>query len=758
MPLEHGQKIGQHRIIEYIGESVFGAAYSVVFGSTNRKYALHTIPRDTGVTVESLEEYIRKIRKLQSPCIIKCFAAGETDDFLWIRTERPCGLKQINLFTDISCQTDEEKTKKCVFDLDSLIAESATTGGLAGDDASLVLEDILETISNLHAYNMYAGSKFSNPLLDKLMNPVGVVARVPIVMWPDVVDIDNVIKADVVEAGKLIEKVANAVNIEEKAWSKAKAALLQLADKAQRLDGYVAACQLYVDMLEVFSSAGIKYYGRCSVDEFIVKAVVPKDEEANEEDASQEEALPEKSSHGHKVHSSKHKHKSAFSKQRRRGNKPKVDTVNQQIMRNSKFILLLLLICGFCGGLAYFLHKREQEALLDLSINGESAYSAISIIGEEEQLNEEEMLPRLVENYSVEQLINYKASKPLAAARYSIILWFGLDGVSQNREEAAALIEKNKSYFDEQCKYDQEVEFWRAYLLLTGIGYEPQRVEAEGILDKLANNGLAKASLMLGDLYAQRTTGVKADNDARAMEYWRLATRAEYGYNENNVQAMNRILYFVSENRGMPREKDYPLLFNAIERFASVDHIPSQYVLATLNYEGKYIPRDYSNAVKWYRRLANNTRVPFVIRADAMVKLGTMFLKGEANQSNDAAYHWYERAAELGDAIAMQHLEELYLKEVPREFANEEEKIKAGDANYWKNKRKGADIIEIKGMSEPSYTIFTDQQMKSFKQAKPMPITIRIQYAGTRENSRTTEAKEIFKSVKVVKQKKSVKK
>ena len=62
-----------------------------------------------------------------------------------------------------------------------------------------------------------------------------------------------------------------------------------------------------------------------------------------------------------------------------------------------------------------------------------------------------------------------------------------------------------------------------------------------------------------------------------------------------------------------------------------------------LNYEGKYIPRDYSNAVKWYRRLANNTRVPFVIRADAMVKLGTMFLKGEANQSNDAAYHWYER-------------------------------------------------------------------------------------------------------------------
>jgi hypothetical protein len=34
-----------------------------------------------------------------------------------------------------------------------------------------------------------------------------------------------------------------------------------------------------------------------------------------------------------------------------------------------------------------------------------------------------------------------------------------------------------------------------------------------------------------------------------------------------------------------------------------------------------------------------------------------------------------------------------------------------------------------------------------------MPITVRIQYAGTRENPRTTEIKEIFNSIKVVKKK-----
>ena len=99
MRLEHGQKIGQHKIIEYIGTSVFGDVYSVIFGSTNRKYALHIIPSDSDVTVEALNEYIKKLRKLQSPCIVKCFASGATDGYKWLRTERPSGLKSQNLFT-----------------------------------------------------------------------------------------------------------------------------------------------------------------------------------------------------------------------------------------------------------------------------------------------------------------------------------------------------------------------------------------------------------------------------------------------------------------------------------------------------------------------------------------------------------------------------------------------------------------------------------------------------------------------------------
>lgn len=749
MQLIHGQKVGQHKIIDYIGTSVFGDVYSVIFGSTNRKYALHIIPQGSDITEEALKNYIKKLRNIQSPCIIKGFAVGESDGYRWIRTERPSGLKQAHLFTDINCQTPQEKEHKIVSDLDSLIKESASTGGLAVDDSVLVLYDVLETVSNLHAYDMYVGNPFSNPYLDKQLKPVGVVVKIPTIMWSVRDDVAEALKADVVEAGLLIEKVVNATNPSNRNFANAKADLLKIAEKAKNLEGYEAVCQLYLDVLEVFSKNSIKYYDRCSVEDFIFN---PSKATSNEEEEETKEANEETQFSNRVAKVRKHKHKSAFSRQRRHSNK-KHDTLNRQMVRNSKFVLILVLLVVFCGVLAYLLHKREQDQLISKSLTETTEYSAISIVGEDSVNVGVENLPTYVEDYSVEQLMTHKTNNPLVAARYSIMLWFGLEGVKQDREQAVALVEKNKSYYDEQYQYDVEIEYWRAYLMLVGVGYEPQRVEAEAILDKLANNGLPKAALMLGDLYAQKTTGDRKENDRRAMVYWRMAIRAEHGYKRECVLAMNRILHFINEDRGMPKEKEYEMLFNAVERFADRDHLPSVYLLARYNYEGRYIPQNYSNAVKWYRKIANGTHVHEVLRADAMVNLGTMFYKGEANQSNEAAYHWYERAAEFGDATAMQHLVELHEKNVPREFANEEERIKAGDAEFWKKQLYGVDIIEIKGISEPSYIIFNDDQMAKFKEQKPYPFTLRIHYAGSRPNPRTAELIDIFNVVRVVKTK-----
>lgn len=748
MQLTHGQKVGQHKIIEYIGKSVFGDAYSVVFGSTNRKYALHIISEDSGVTVDALNEYIKSLRKVQSPCIIKCFAAGESDGYRWIRTERPTGLKQNNLFTNLVLKDEEDKNNKLVFDLDTLIEESKSTGGLAGDDCSLILYDVLETVSNLHAYDMYVGSSFSNPVLDKQLKPVGVVVRIPVVMWPAVEDKTDAFKADVVEAGCLIEKVVKAVNPDERKWIQARESLLKLAEKAKNLDGYDAACQLYLDFVDILSKKGIKYYERCTVEDFILKPVVSVNSSAEEENVDVDRDTHHLSNNAKKISSRKHKHKSAFSKQRRHSSYQKYDTSNQQVLRNIKFVLIILLLFGLCGGFAYLLYRPEIHG----EVVSKEEYSAISIIGESTQEYMDNDLPKYVEDYSVEQLEGTYSQNPLAAARYATMLWFGTDGVEQNKDTAIAIVEKNKVEYDEQYKFDSEIEFWRAYLMLLGIGYEQQVDEAEKTLDKLANEGISKAGLLLGDFYAQKTTGDSKENDVKAMNYWRLATKAVHGYKLETIIAMNRIIYFISQERGIPtNEKEYPFLINDLKRYANahgVKHILSQWMLAELNYNGsKYVSGENSKveAYNFYKRLADNREyVHEVVRAEAYVYLGDMCLNGDLNKSIPAAYNNYVKAANLGNAFAMQKLINLYQEENLNEILTEEEQKAAKDIQYWKDLYAKTDRVKILGVTEPSYTIFTDEQKKLYKQPKPMPITLSIYCVDNLENERTTEIKKDF--------------
>lgn len=753
MQLIHGQKVGQHKIIEYIGTSVFGDTYSVIFGSTNRKYALHIIPNDSDITVEALNDYIKKCRKLQSPCLIKSFAAGESDGFRWLRTERPTGLKQVHLFTDINCSTPEEKNNKLVFDLDSLIKESSSTGGLASDDCSLILYDVLETVSNLHAHDMYVGNPYSNPVLDKQLKPVGVVVKIPTIMWPTMEDLAEAFKADVIEAGLLIEKVANAVNLEETRWVNAKPTLIEIAEKAKNLDGYDAVCQLYLDVLEIFSKNGIKYYPRCAVDDFIQgqnnnNEAPVEEEKENVEGRRNNSEHHNRSDYSKKIRSHSHKRKSAFSKQRRHSSHQKYGTTNQQLVRNSKFIIMILLLFLFCGLVAFLLYNMEQEKRESLSVN---EYSAITVLTKKEKKD----LPEFVEDYTISQLENNYSGDSFAAARYSILLWFGLDGVKENRALAGEIVNKHKEYYEEHFESDDETKFWRAYLMLTGVGYERQEAEAEKILDSLAQdeNGatrMVKAALILGDLYAQKTTGNREDNDKVAMKYWRLAISSGDKLNMSSYQAMDRILYFVWKGRGMPKEKEYNVFFNSIQRFAEVGYVPSQYVLAELNYRGRYLQKNPGVAMDWYRKMSENPSTHYIFRSYAMVKRANMYLSGEANQSNEAAYHWYEEAAALDNVIAMEKLVELYENNVPRLIEGGVDSSNIKDASYWKKMSFGLDKVDIRGVSEPSYIVLIDEQLKHYKEPKFYPITLGIIYANnTQENQRTTELKKLFNTVKV---------
>ena len=80
-----------------------------------------------------------------------------------------------------------------------------------------------------------------------------------------------------------------------------------------------------------------------------------------------------------------------------------------------------------------------------------------------------------------------------------------------------------------------------------------------------------------------------------------------------------------------------------------------QYLLGSMYGSGQGVPQDYSAAVSWYRKAAEQGDV------DAKFELGLMYSNGQgAPQDNAAAVSWYRQAAEQGHATAQFNLGLMY--------------------------------------------------------------------------------------------------
>lgn len=83
-------------------------------------------------------------------------------------------------------------------------------------------------------------------------------------------------------------------------------------------------------------------------------------------------------------------------------------------------------------------------------------------------------------------------------------------------------------------------------------------------------------------------------------------------------------------------------------------------------YEGEGVPRDLTEAVKWWRKAADQGHLK------AQASLGWAYYKGEGVPKDYAeAVKWYRKAAEKGDANAQSNLGWAYYKGegVPRDYA-----------------------------------------------------------------------------------------
>lgn len=81
----------------------------------------------------------------------------------------------------------------------------------------------------------------------------------------------------------------------------------------------------------------------------------------------------------------------------------------------------------------------------------------------------------------------------------------------------------------------------------------------------------------------------------------------------------------------------------------------AQAALGDIYRKGSLVPRDFTEAAKWYRRAAEQGD------AHAQFNLGASYMAGRGvPQDDDEAVIWYRRAAEQGDALAQFNLGAMY--------------------------------------------------------------------------------------------------
>lgn len=125
------------------------------------------------------------------------------------------------------------------------------------------------------------------------------------------------------------------------------------------------------------------------------------------------------------------------------------------------------------------------------------------------------------------------------------------------------------------------------------------------------------------------------------------------------ARAQFRLAYMHYLGRGFNRDRAVAdqmirAALPAIQRFADDGRAWAQSDLGSLYEDGLVLPRNYTDAVYWYRSAAEQDY------PGAQTNLGIMYARGRGvAASRRTAIEWFRRAAEQGDSVAQRNLEAL---------------------------------------------------------------------------------------------------
>ena len=200
----------------------------------------------------------------------------------------------------------------------------------------------------------------------------------------------------------------------------------------------------------------------------------------------------------------------------------------------------------------------------------------------------------------------------------------------------------------------------------TASSDEPEQEEATTVASTIRTTPPARPS---EQRTPERQASEQADFDRQYLkqgleayykgEYEKAAALLQPLADKGIARAQFRLAYMYYLGRGFKRDRQEAdrrirAALPAIRKFAEEGRAWAQSDIGSLYEDGLVLPRDFGEAVYWYRSAAEQGY------PGAQTNLGIMYARGRGvSASRRTAIEWFQRAAKQGDSVAMRNLKAL---------------------------------------------------------------------------------------------------
>jgi TPR repeat protein len=197
-----------------------------------------------------------------------------------------------------------------------------------------------------------------------------------------------------------------------------------------------------------------------------------------------------------------------------------------------------------------------------------------------------------------------------------------------------------------------EAQYKLSLLYLGGGGIKRDAMEAAKWLSQAAEQGDDMARCELGDRYLEGLGVKKNIEEGMQLLLW----VAEHGTDSNAVlYARWRLAELYREGKTVPQDGIEAVKW--LHKVADSGEVSAQYDLGLMYFEGKEVKQDFAEAVKWFHKAAEAQHV------SSYYRLGQMYYDGKGVQQDYAkAIQWYCKGVEANDGRSLAPLADMYNK------------------------------------------------------------------------------------------------